>query len=109
MPRMQYSVEQMLALQQSPHIKRPDNLPRIEQWIEYDALPLRPMSSTEADNNHRQPAEKVQARPRTQNGKAEDGETSSKRPSPFERQSSRQQQQGETDQVISNLRHALLT
>ncbi|KAK6385330.1 hypothetical protein LTR65_009256 [Meristemomyces frigidus] len=35
MATRRYTVEQLLRLQQSPLVKKPENLPAIEQWIEY--------------------------------------------------------------------------
>lgn len=35
MPVRQYTAAQLLALRESPLVSKPDNLPAIEQWIEY--------------------------------------------------------------------------
>lgn len=40
MPIRQYSREQLLHLRSSPLVKKPDDLPAIEQWIEYVYLDI---------------------------------------------------------------------
>lgn len=35
MPVRHYTIEQLLALRDSPLVKKPEDLPAIEQWIEY--------------------------------------------------------------------------
>jgi len=34
-PATRYTVDELLALKDSPLVKKPDSLPSIQQWIEY--------------------------------------------------------------------------
>lgn len=83
MGRIQYTEEQLLALKDSPLIRRPDDLPRIEQWIEYIRTSRPVVAPPEGlADRVRQTQDKNQTRPRTQNGRTEENENPLKRERP---------------------------
>lgn len=66
-----YTVEELLALRDSPLAKRPDGLPSIEQWIESVSTRLIQNSKPKADQNSA-PAEQNGQRRKPQGSRVED-------------------------------------
>lgn len=66
-----YTVEELLALRDSPLAKKPDGLPSIEQWIESVSIAPTQTSRAEADEN-RVPAEQNSQRRKPQGSRVDD-------------------------------------